>query len=238
MPTTLITGASRGLGLEFVRQYAAAGWDVIACARKPEQAAELQTLKRRWSGSVFVEPLDVTNAQQVESLAGRYAHQPIDVLINNAGDIGPRGAHRERINEQFFGSLNYDAWLKLFEVNTLGPMRMAEAFASSVERGSEKKMVFISSTTASNVEGIYNIFSYCSTKAALNKCVTMLARAVKDRGIVVAAFCPGHAKTELGGAGATVEVADSIAAMRKLIAKLTMNDSGTFTRYNGARVPW
>jgi NAD(P)-dependent dehydrogenase (short-subunit alcohol dehydrogenase family) len=238
VPTVLITGASRGLGLEFVRQYSHSAWTVIACARDPAKAQELAEVQRRAGGLVAIEPLDVTHERQVEWLAGKYAETPIDVLINNAGDIGPRGAHHEQIHKQYFGSLDFAAWQKLLELNLLAPMRIAEAFAPHVERSTQKKMIFMSSTTGSNVEGVYPVFPYCSSKAALNKCVTMLALAVKERGIVAAAVCPGHAKTELGGAGATVEVPDSIAGLRKVIARLTLADSGSFTRYDGARVAW
>jgi NAD(P)-dependent dehydrogenase (short-subunit alcohol dehydrogenase family) len=238
VPTVLITGASRGLGLEFVRQYSSSAWTVIACARDPARAQELAEVRRRAGGLVTIEPLDVTHAQQVEWLAGKYAETAIDLLINNAGDIGPRGAHREQIHQQYFGSLNFDAWQKLLELNVLAPLRIAEAFAAHVERSEQKKMIFMSSTTGSNVEGLHAVFPYCSSKAALNKCVTMLALAARERGIIAAAVCPGHAKTELGGAGATVEVRDSISGLRKVIARLTLADSGSFTRYDGTRVAW
>ena len=105
MATVFITGASRGLGLEFVRQYAAAGWEVIACARHPDKAVELDRLRHRWGGTVNVETLAVTNPQQIEWLAGTYATTAIDVLINTAGEIGPRGASRELLHQQFLSQL-------------------------------------------------------------------------------------------------------------------------------------
>jgi NAD(P)-dependent dehydrogenase (short-subunit alcohol dehydrogenase family) len=238
MPTALITGASRGLGLEFTRQYAAAGWDVIACARDPARATELEAVRKRAGGLVSVEMLDVTNPQHLEWVVGKHANTPIDLLINNAGDIGPRGPHRELLFKQMFGSLDYAAWLRVLEINTLAPIRIAEAFATHVERSEQKKMVFVSSTTGSNAEGQYPVFAYCSSKAALNKCVTMLAGAVRDRGIIAAAVCPGHVRTELGGQGATLDPPESIAGLRKVIARLTLADSGSFTRYNGERIAW
>ncbi|MCU0952491.1 MAG: SDR family oxidoreductase [Burkholderiaceae bacterium] len=238
MPTALITGASRGLGLEFTRQYAAAGWDVIACARDPARATELEAIRKRAGGLVSVEMLDVTNPQHLEWVVGKYANTAIDLLINNAGDIGPRGPHRELLFKQMFGSLDYAAWLRVLEINTLAPIRIAEAFAGHVERSEQKKMVFVSSTTGSNAEGVYPVFAYCSSKAALNKCVTMLAGAVRERGIIAAAVCPGHVRTELGGQGATLDPPESIAGLRKVIARLTLADSGSFTRYNGERIAW
>jgi len=238
MPTILVTGASRGIGLEFVRQYAAAGWDVIAGARDPAAARELDRVRRRAGGNVAVEPLDVTHPQQVEWLVGKYAETPIDVLLNNAGEIGPRGAHREQLHRQFFGSLDYDAWRRVMEVNLFAPIRIAEAFAEQVERGGEKKMIFLSSSQGSIAEGTAPVFAYCSSKAALNKCVSMAAMALKSRGIIATAVCPGHVKTDLGGQGATLEPADSVANLRKLIARLTPHDSGRFIRHDGTPVAW
>jgi NAD(P)-dependent dehydrogenase (short-subunit alcohol dehydrogenase family) len=238
MPTILVTGASRGIGLEFVRQYAAAGWDVIAGARDPAGARELDDVRRRAGGNVAVEPLDVTHPQQLEWLVGKYAESAIDVLVNNAGDLGPRGAHREQLHRQFFGSLDYDAWRRVMEVNLFAPVRIAEAFADQVERSGEKKMVFLSSTQGSIAEGTAPVFAYASSKAALNKCVSMIAMAVKARGIVATAVCPGHVKTELGGQGATLEPADSVANLRRVIARLGPADSGSFIRHDGSRVAW
>ena len=238
MSTVLVTGASQGLGLEMVRQYANSGWDVIASCRSPDKATELQVLKRKWGGAVNVETLDVTRPEQIEWLAGKYANTAIDLLINNAGDIGPRGAAKEQLHKQFFGSLDYAAWQRVIDVNTFGPMRIAEAFVDHVERSAAKKMIFMSSTTGSNIEGLHNIFAYCSSKAALNKCVTMLSRAVRDRHIIATALCPGHVRTALGGAGATISAQESVTGLRKIVAGLTMADSGAFIRYNGVRIAW
>jgi NAD(P)-dependent dehydrogenase (short-subunit alcohol dehydrogenase family) len=238
MPTILVTGASRGIGLEFVRQYAAAGWDVIAAARDPATARDLDDVRRRAGGNVAVEPLDVTHPQQLEWLVGKYAETPIDVLLNNAGDLGPRGTHREQLHRQFFGSLDYDAWRRVLEVNLFAPVRIAEAFADQVERSVEKKMIFLSSTQGSIAEGTVPVFAYCSSKAALNKCVSMMALAVKSRGIIATAVCPGHVRTELGGQGATLEPADSVANLRRLVARLSPDDSGRFIRHDGTRIAW
>ncbi|MEZ5458893.1 MAG: SDR family NAD(P)-dependent oxidoreductase [Steroidobacteraceae bacterium] len=207
-------------------------------ARASARATELDGARKRLGGLVSVEMLDVTNPQHLEWVVGKYASTPIDVLINNAGDIGPRGPHRELLFKQMFGSLDYAEWLRVLEINTLAPIRVAEAFAAHVERSEQKKMVFVSSTTGSNVEGEYPVFAYCSSKAALNKCVTMLAIALRERGVIAAAVCPGHVRTELGGIGATLEPPESIAGLRKVIARLTLADSGSFTRYNGDRIAW
>lgn len=238
MATILITGASRGIGLEFVRQYAAAGERVIATCRDPERAAQLKALAASYPGSVQVEPLDVTDHAAIEALAGRLAGTTIDILINNAGDIGPRDPGRTRLGEQRFGSLNYAEWRRVLDVNMLAPIKMAEAFAPHVAPAPQPRLVFVSSTTGSNVEGRYPLFIYCSSKAGLNKCVTMLAMALKEQGITCLAVCPGHVKTALGGDGAVLEVEESVRGLRSVIDRAGPAASGQFLRYSGEVIAW
>ena len=237
MSRVFITGASRGLGLEFVRQYAAAGWDVVATCRNPDRAAALQQLAAA-QPRICVARLDVTDPDAVDALASRLRGTAIDVLINNAGDIGPRDPDRTRLREQLFGSINYGEWQRVLAINTLAPVKVAEAFLEHVLAGAGRRMIFMSSSTASNVEGTYPVFAYCSSKAALNKVVTMLAIALKPRGVICAAVCPGHVRTELGGDGATIEVDESISGLRRVIESLTPEHSGSFTRFDGTTVPW
>ena len=238
MQTIFVTGSNRGIGLEFVRQYAAAGARVIATCRNPEQADDLQALANASAQTVIVERLDVTDAESIGVLAQKYAGEPVDILINNAGAPGPRGPNNEKLGDQKFGSLNYDAWLDLVNVNTLGPVRVAEAFVENVALGHEKKIVTLSSTMGSIQEMPYPVFLYSTSKTALNKAISILAVALRDRGIIAALFCPGHVKTDLGGEGASVEVEDSVAGLRQLFSRLTMDDTGTYTRYNGVTVAW
>ena len=238
MTTVLITGASRGLGLEMVRQYAADGARVIATCRNPAQSPELAALVARYPAAIQVEALDVIDHSAVDALSARYRGQPIDILINNAGDIGPRDPNRTRLHEQQFGTMNYAEWRRVLEINTLAPLKVAEAFVEQVAASSVKQMVFVSSTTGSNVEGLYATFAYCSSKAALNKVVTMLAIALKPREIVCAAVCPGYVKTRLGGDAALLGVEESITGLRQVIAGLTLEATGSFTRYNGETIAW
>ncbi len=238
MTTVLITGASRGLGLEMVRQYAADGARVIATCRNPAQSPDLAALAARYPAAVQVEALDVIDHAAIDALVVRYRGQPIDILINNAGDIGPRDPHRTRLPEQQFGTMNYAEWRRVLEINTLAPLKMAEAFVEQVAASQHKQMIFVSSTTGSNVEGLYATFGYCSSKAALNKVVTMLAMAVKVRGIVCAAVCPGYVRTRLGGDAALLGVEESITGLREVIAGLTLQRTGSFTRYNGETIAW
>lgn len=240
MTVVLITGASRGLGLELVRQYVADGAHVIATCRNPSGAPELAGLASRHPEALQVEALDVTDHQAIDALAAKLRNQPIDILVNNAGDFGPRDPDRTRLHEQKFGTMNYAEWRRVLEINTLSPMKVAEAFVGQVAASDLKRMVFMSSTTGSNVEGQYATFAYCSSKAALNKVVNMLAIALKPRGIVCAAVCPGYVRTRLGGdqavPGVAVEV--SITGLRQVIAGLTLDRTGTFTRYNGETIAW
>ncbi len=238
MTTVLITGASRGLGLELARQYAAEGARVIATCRNPAQSPELAALADRNPAAIQVEALDVIEHTAIDALAARYRGQPIDILINNAGDIGPRDPNRTRLHEQQFGTMNYPEWRRVLEINSIAPLKMAEAFVEHVAASQRRQMIFVSSTTGSNVEGLYATFGYCSSKAALNKVVTMLAIALKTRGIVCAAVCPGYVKTRLGGDAALLGVEESITGLRQVIAGLDILRTGSFTRYNGATIAW
>jgi NAD(P)-dependent dehydrogenase (short-subunit alcohol dehydrogenase family) len=238
VPVLLITGASRGLGLELTRQYAAEGARVLATCRDPAGSPELAALAARYPALIRVEALDVTDHGAVDALAAKLRGQPIDILVNNAGDIGPRDPDRSRLHEQHFGTINYAEWRRVLEVNTLAPAKVAEAFVEHVAASGSKQMIFVSSTTGSNVEGVFATIAYCSSKAALNKVVTMLAIALKPRGITCAAVCPGYVRTKLGGPAAPLEVEESITGLRRVIAGLTLERTGSFTRYNGETIPW
>jgi NAD(P)-dependent dehydrogenase (short-subunit alcohol dehydrogenase family) len=185
-----------------------------------------------------VAALDVTDHSAVDALAADLAGQPIDILINNAGDIGPRDPGGTRLVEQRIGSLNYAEWRRVLEVNMLAPVKVAEALLPNVAAGTRPRLVFVSSTTGSNVEGRYALFAYCSSKAGLNKAVTMLALALGDRGITCLAVCPGHVRTALGGAGAVLDVADSVRGLRAVIAAAGPAENGAFRRYDGTPIAW
>jgi NAD(P)-dependent dehydrogenase (short-subunit alcohol dehydrogenase family) len=234
--TVLITGANRGIGLEFARQYAEAGCGVIACCRAPREATELQALAVSQS-SITIERLDVTEPVAIRSLAQRYQRQPIDILINNAGMLGAAPL-KENLHRQHFGSVDYELWEEILRINTFGPVRMAEAFIEQVAASRQKKIIAISSTVGSIAEGRRVAFAYTTSKAALNKAMTMIAHTVQPRGVIVALFCPGYVKTRMNVGGADVEIPDSVTGMRRLIAGLRPEDSGTFRRFNGESIAW
>jgi len=237
MPTILITGASRGLGLEFSRQYAADDWRVIACCRSPASADELNGLATDYT-NLTIETLDVQDHAKIDALAEKYAGQAIDVLLNNAGLIGPL-PYEEHIERQHFGSTDYSVWDMVLRTNTYGPLKMAEAFLEHVA-SSEKKIIANISSEVSSIAGFaVPAIAYASSKSALNRAMTIVATLVKERGVIVALFCPGYVKTRMDFSSyATVEIPDSIAALRTLISELTIEDTGTFRRYDGKPLAW
>jgi NAD(P)-dependent dehydrogenase (short-subunit alcohol dehydrogenase family) len=236
MPTVLITGANRGLGLEFARQYTLDGWTVRACCRKPPEATELQTLANQHA-NLAVDTLDVTDHAAIGQLTADLSGQPIDLLLNNAGMIGPVPvpAHIQR---QHFGTIDYALWETVLRTNTFGPVKLAEALLPNVMTGTHKKIVSLSSTIGSIAERDTPAMAYATSKAALNKAMTLLASQLKEHGIIVALLCPGYVKTRLDFGTADVEIEQSVTAMRGLISRLSMAESGSFTRYNGERIAW
>ncbi len=232
MATVLITGASRGLGLELVRQYGAAGWGVIACARSPQKAADLQRLAAESERRVAVHPLDVTDFAAINALAGELSGRAIDVLISNAGTMGSRG--------NALGSIDFAEWDDIFRLNAFAPLKLAEAFAAHVARSSERKIVAISTIMASmarnNMGGFY---AYRASKAALNAIVVSLSLDLARRhGIIAAVLHPGWVRTDMGGPRAEIDAETSVAGMRRVIAGLTKERAGRFWAYDGSELPW
>jgi NAD(P)-dependent dehydrogenase (short-subunit alcohol dehydrogenase family) len=223
-PTVLITGANRGLGLEFARQYAADGWQVIGTARQPAAAAELNAL------DVRVLPLDVTDPESVAALASALDGHPIDLLINNAG-IFPRV---DSLSEADFDAV---AWT--YAVNTIGPMRVTRALMPNLKLGEARQVVSITSglgSIANNTSGRY--YGYRESKAALNMFTRTLAAELADDGYTCVVLSPGWVRTDMGGPNANLSPEQSITGMRSVIAKLTPADSGTYWNWNGETLPW
>jgi NAD(P)-dependent dehydrogenase (short-subunit alcohol dehydrogenase family) len=231
MATVLITGANRGLGLEFCRQYAADGWRVLACCRNPQRAGELAELAGQYP-LVQIEALEVSDGTQIERLAAQLRDISIDILINNAGVYGDSPRHG-------FGTLDYMAWTRTLTVNTQAPVKMAEAFLPHLERGEKKLLVTITSLMGSigdNTSGGSVI--YRSSKAALNAAMKSISIDLKDRSIGVLLIHPGWVKTDMGGPNALIEASESVAAMRRTIAVFKLNASGSFLKYDGTALPW
>jgi NAD(P)-dependent dehydrogenase (short-subunit alcohol dehydrogenase family) len=225
MPTALITGAGRGLGLEFARQYATDGWRVIATVRDVNKASELGALGPR----VEIHPLDVTDLDAVAALGRDLASDRIDAAIANAGVFLGRSMTPGQIDEA--------AWIDTLKANALAPLALAGAVLAPVERSEGKRLIAISSRLGSmgenNAGGSY---AYRASKAALNAGWRSLA--LDHRGVIAVVLHPGWVRTDMGGAGAPVERSDSVAGMRRVIAKLTPAESGRFFDFQGTELPW
>ena len=231
MATVLITGANRGLGLEFCRQYAEQGWHVIACSRNPDDAFDLNKLASRHP-DIQSEALDVSEFGEIDALSRKLADLSIDVLINNAGIYTDNGSNG-------FGRLDYQAWTKSLVVNTEAPVKMAEAFLPQIKRSDKKLIVAISSLMGSMADNDSggSIF-YRSSKAALNAAMKSLAIGLKEQSVGVLIFHPGWVKTDMGGPNALINAEPSIAGMRALIENFSLAQSGSFVKYDGTPMPW
>jgi len=237
MPSILITGANQGLGLEFTRQYAADGWDIIACCRTPESADILIGLAEE-NPRVTIEKLDVCDHAAIDALGKKYVGMPLDILLNNAGIVGPVPI-AEHTRRQHFGTMDYDVWRNVMETNTFAPLKMAETFVDNLAASEHKKLINISSQVSSITEMSIPSIAYASSKTALNRAMTIIATQLKERGIIVAMFCPGYVKTRMDAFGyAMIEIETSISALRPLIAALTIEDTGSFTSHEGRTIAW
>lgn len=231
MKTALITGANRGIGLEFCRQYAADGWQVLACSR--HSSDELAGLAARFPKQISLHALDVADHGQIERLAQRLGRETgketIDLLINNAG-IYPD-------SDKGFGHTDYAEWMQAFRINTMAPLKMAETFAPHLARGSI--IVTLTSKMGSIADnGGGGSYLYRSSKAAVNMVVKSLAIDLKPAGITAVVFHPGWVQTDMGGPNAMISAAQSVSGMRAVIARLVPADSGKFFGYDGQAIPW
>lgn len=230
MAAILITGANRGLGLEFARQYAKDGWRVLACCRDPGQARELTQLAAQHA-NISVHALDVENHKQIDALAHELRDVPIDVLLNNAGMYGGE--------DENFGALGYQIWEHAFRINTMAAAKMAEAFLGHVERSERRLIAAISSLMGSmgdNSGG--GSYLYRSSKAALNAVMVSLARDLKARKVGALVLHPGWVKTDMGGSNAEITVEVSVRGMRTVMERFTLKDTGRFIAYDGVELPW
>ena len=231
MSSVLITGANRGLGLEFANEYATDGWHVFATCRRPAEADQLKDLTRKAGHRVSVLAMDVIDIESIRNVARELKDAAIDVLINNAGIGGPHG--------QTTGNVDYEAWAHVLDVNTIGPLRVLEAFTEQLARSERKLVVTITSGMASiadNTSG--GSIPYRSSKAAVNMVMRSAAIELAPRGITCVLLSPGWVKTDMGGPAARLTPHQSVGAMRRLIAKMGPQDSGKFLHYDGREFPW
>jgi NAD(P)-dependent dehydrogenase (short-subunit alcohol dehydrogenase family) len=227
MPTVLITGASRGLGLEYAHQYADEGWRVIATCRDPKNAVELASIE----GQVEIHELDIGDHGQILSLANSLRKEAIDLLLNNAGIFGPRPSK--------LGGIEYDTWEDVMRINVMSPLKVCESFGTHVAASDLKKIAIMSSKMGSmgdnNSGGSY---VYRSSKAALNAVMKSLSVDLGARGISVVILHPGWVRTDMGGSGGLIDAPESVNGLRQVIKGLNLENSGRFYNYDGLEIPW
>jgi NAD(P)-dependent dehydrogenase (short-subunit alcohol dehydrogenase family) len=235
-PTTLITGANRGLGLEFARQYAARGWNVIATCRNPAQAAALQELAVEYP-QVAIEQLDVTSDDEVNKVAEQYKEQPIDVLLNNAGIYGT-------LEKQTLGSLDFEELKRVFDVNTIGSLRVSQAFLEQVLASSQKKIISLGG--GMGTQSIGRMFGghyfMKMSKAAHLMGMGVMQTDLKDTDIQIVMISPGRVDTQLmrdsGWTGPSISAAESATLVIDRIEQLEPEMNGRLILYTGKIIPW
>ncbi|NBC31635.1 MAG: SDR family NAD(P)-dependent oxidoreductase [Alphaproteobacteria bacterium] len=227
MPTILITGAGRGIGFEFARQYSEAGWTVIATVRSPDSIPMVESL----GGGVQVALLNVADPASVAILCERMRGTALDMLINNAGLYGPRSPQ--------IGAVPYAAWQEVLDTNVMGAMRVTEAFLPHLRAGERKTIVAMTSkmgSMADNTSG--GQYIYRSSKAALNAVFRSLALDLAPEGFLVSILHPGWVRTDMGGPRALIDVHESVTGLRRVIEGLTPDESGRWFDYAGREIPW
>jgi len=252
--TVLITGSNRGLGFHFAQQYAEAGWNVIATARRPEKADDLKALAEQFP-KLTIEQLDLTDHAGIEALAERYKDTKIDLLLNNAARLG-------EISRQNFGTVDYDLFRDILEVNVLGTLKVTEAFTPHVVQSDLKKIVVMGSMVGTGpfAATTGNFYGYGASKSALHYVTRHIAFDLKDDAVTVFLMEPGFAdsrgvmnmKVEEAPDQETKEIVqmvqmtgaqmqapeDSVAAMINVIGGVTLDQTGSFFAFDGSAVPW
>jgi NAD(P)-dependent dehydrogenase (short-subunit alcohol dehydrogenase family) len=228
MSTVLITGANRGIGLEFTKQYAADGWQVLACCRHPQSAMALQALAQSHH-NIKIYGLDVADFAQIDALALQLKLESIDLLINNAG-VYPSSS---------FGDVDYDAFAAGFKINSMAPLKMSEAFVQHVTRSQLKQIATLSSKMGSiDDNGSGDSYSYRASKCAVNMVMKSLSIDLKPYGISVVTLHPGWVQTDMGGSNAMINTETSVTGMRQVIANTNLGSTGRFMAYDNKEIAW
>jgi NAD(P)-dependent dehydrogenase (short-subunit alcohol dehydrogenase family) len=234
--TVLITGANRGIGFEFTRQYAERGWRVIATTRDPAAADDLQALATKHP-FISIEQLDVTVPAQIAAVAANYADQPIDILLLNAAKGPQQPTATAPLKRQ-----NFDVAEAYFATNTIGPMRVAQAFMENVKLSERKQVIAVSSDSGSFEAGsqLPILYHYKASKAALNMYIHTLSFEARKRGVTVIMLHPGMVATnaETARLPGAMPTADSVRQMLDVIDNLSPADNGRFMDYHGETMPW
>jgi len=238
MPTLLMTGANRGLGLGLLKLFAADGWRIYACARAPEKSKALADLAAASSGKITLHALDIENHASIDALAQQLRGTPVDVLLNVAGFYGAK-INSEPGGLGKFGESDFPEWEKIYRINTIGPMKVAEAFVENVAASQRKVIVSLTSVIGSiggNPSGM--MYGNRASKAALNAVMKALSIDLQARGITAIPLHPGWVKTDMGGPNADIELDESVTGMKRVIDGLTIAQTGKFLAYDGSELPW
>jgi NAD(P)-dependent dehydrogenase (short-subunit alcohol dehydrogenase family) len=239
--TVLVTGANRGIGLRLATNYAERGWTVIATARKPEKATELNALAKA-NSNVSVEYMDLLDHDGIDKLAEKLADTPIDVLLNNAAMLGDPAT-------QDFGNFDYELMQRVYAVNTVGTMKMAEAFFENVAASDQKKIVAVTSLQAS-LGGMREplIPFYKMSKTALNMGMKTTAKRVKKKKVTIVLISPGAVDTRMmnsaldhagfKGGNFLITPEESAEAVINIIDQYDLKMTGTFMSHRGDVIPW
>ena len=228
MTTVLVTGASRGVGAELVKQYAAEGAEVIACVRDTAATPGLEGV----DGDVRILQMDTGEPASIKAAAKEVGERPIDVLINNAGAVGGDPA------KQVLDNLDLEQWHRTLDVNTIGPVWVAKEFKANLAASGDGKLLNVTSQLAASTWPFGGMYIYSTTKAALSKASQILALDWKEEPITVALMHPGWVRTDMGGPNADISAEESAAGIRAVVAGLTKEDSGKFYKWNGEIHPW
>jgi NAD(P)-dependent dehydrogenase (short-subunit alcohol dehydrogenase family) len=237
-PTVLITGANRGIGLEFVRQFSARDWNIIATTRSPDKSDDLDALAAK-DANIVIEQLDVTDHARIDALAEQYKDQPIDVLLSNAAITPKYMSAFKRVK-----GVDFEMQDKSMEVNAIAPLKLAQAFMAHVAASDQKKIVVISSKAGSFELSpkMPMMYSYRASKAALNMNMYTLAFETPKKGVIVTLLSPGQVNTvDLKGMKRPdmIEPDESVSKMLVVIDGLTPEHNGKFVDFeDGAVLPW
>ncbi len=229
MANVVISGASRGIGLELARQYAEAGDRVFALCRDPAGATKLNEIADASNGWLTVHPVDVADGASVKAAVAEVGDVAVDVLINNAG------INREH---QGLDDMDYDAFREINEVMMIGPFRVFQAFLPQLEKAGTARVMSVTSQLGASTWPYGGNYAYAGAKAGLNRVMRSVAIDVKDRGIYVGVIHPGYVKTDMGGPGADIEPSESAAGIIAVTAALSADNSGDFFKWNGEKHDW
>jgi NAD(P)-dependent dehydrogenase (short-subunit alcohol dehydrogenase family) len=224
MPTVLVAGATRGIGLEFARQYVADGARVIATFRRPQDAETLRALGAR---PVMLDALD---PDSIGVLGQQLDGQPIDVALLVAGTYGPDTSELAAPSREQFDLV--------MRTNVLAPMQLIPLLAQSLEAAHGKLAAISSRMGSIGLTTQANAWLYRASKAALNSAVKAASSQLGPRGVVCMALSPGWVRTDMGGRSAPLDVRDSVAAMRRVIAASNRSHNGRFLQYTGEQLEW